>query len=135
MNSKIETLWNNLRPINNDTWEGFGKVVDPNEYRFDDYGAIIKWSEYGKQTDYGWNVDHVFPLSKGGDDNIINLELLHWTNNEAKGDDFPIIAYTTSRKSFSKSLENESKLRMRYRYSDSVIAELAQVYPAVRMYC
>ncbi|KUG25132.1 hypothetical protein ASZ90_005048 [hydrocarbon metagenome] len=35
---------------------------------------------------YGWEIDHIIPLSLGGTDDIANLQPLHWENNRKKSD-------------------------------------------------
>lgn len=69
-------------------WEK-GEVIpkfDPSTWRRDDYGKAIKRDDYGAQTKYGWNVDHITPQSKGGSDALHNLRPLHWESNAAKRD-------------------------------------------------
>jgi hypothetical protein len=63
---------------------------DPDIWRKDFAGAWIRKDSYGMQTKYGWEVDHLRPLSKGGDNNEDNLIALHWQNNRTKGGDYPI---------------------------------------------
>ena len=59
---------------------------DPDAVRKDSCGAWMRKSDYGEQTDFGWNVDHIVPVSKGGTDYIENLVPLQWENNIAKSD-------------------------------------------------
>lgn len=59
--------------------------LDPSEYRKDRLGRIIRYSHYGRRdSDFGWELDHIVPQSKGGDDKISNLQALHWENNMKK---------------------------------------------------
>ncbi len=62
---------------------------DPDIWRKDFAGAWIRKDSYGMKTKYGWEVDHLRPLSKGGDNNEDNLIALHWQNNRTKGADYP----------------------------------------------
>jgi hypothetical protein len=59
---------------------------DPNQYRKDSYGSWIAWSQYGSTSQYGWEVDHIVPVSLYGSDQLSNLQPLHWQNNRRKGD-------------------------------------------------
>ena len=49
------------------------EAYDKNEYRKDFAGAWMQCSQYGKQSPLGWSIDHKYPESKGGDENIDNL--------------------------------------------------------------
>jgi hypothetical protein len=54
-------------------------------YSIDRYGNIIKFSDYGNiASQYGWEVDHNIPKSKGGTDDYDNLQPLHWRQNRQK---------------------------------------------------
>ena len=61
----------------------------PSTHRKDRCGALMVRNQYGTQTNYGWEIDHIRPVSKGGLDYLPNLQPLHWENNSAKADDFP----------------------------------------------
>jgi hypothetical protein len=74
------------------------KGLSPDEYRRDICGNIIAWSEYGnRQSDQGWEIDHIVPKAMrtvaGFEllefDNINNLQPLFWRNNASKSDHFP----------------------------------------------
>ena len=69
-----------------DVWEK-GTIVPNNkssEWRKDQCGAWIAWSEYGnRNSNYGWEIDHISP---GGSDILSNLRPLQWQNNVDKSD-------------------------------------------------
>lgn len=85
----IEPVWRKGRVI-----EGY----DPNIIRKDACGAWIVKDKYGDYDNlYGWEIDHIYPISLGGGNDIINLRPMNCSNNRSKGDDFPsYIADVTS---------------------------------------
>jgi len=62
---------------------------DPKFYRKDRCGQWMKRLAYGTTSDYGWEIDHMRPVSRGGSDELTNLQPLHWKNNRGKGDSYP----------------------------------------------
>ncbi len=73
-------------------WEKASSVAgyDPDIWLKDFAGAWIRKDSCGLHTKYGWEVDHLQPLSKGGTNDLGNLAPLHWQNNQTKGADYPI---------------------------------------------
>lgn len=58
---------------------------DPALWRKDQCGAWMYWPHYGnRQSDYGWEIDHIKPDSKGGEDVVSNARPLQWFNNASR---------------------------------------------------
>ena len=60
---------------------------DKNIWRKDQCGAIIQWDMYGDRSDKyncGWEIDHIKPDSKGGEDIVSNARPLQWFNNASR---------------------------------------------------
>jgi hypothetical protein len=70
-----------------------GRIVpgyDPNLWRIDIRGFLMKFTDHGNtESKYGWEIDHIYPASKGGTDGLSNLQPLQWENNRRKGDNWP----------------------------------------------
>lgn len=74
---EIEKVWKKAKPIRGE---------DPNKYRQDPYGNKINRNSFGKNSEMGWEVDHIKPSSRGGSDSIRNLQALKTSINRVKGD-------------------------------------------------
>lgn len=63
---------------------------NPQDVRKDVCGQFIKWSDYGNTSSrFGWEIDHIRPVAKQGDDSLLNLQPLQWENNRYKSDNYP----------------------------------------------
>lgn len=62
--------------------------MDPTQWRYDACGALMNFYSYGDTTPkgFGWEVDHIYPVSRGGQTVLANLQPLQWQNNRSKGD-------------------------------------------------
>lgn len=114
-------------------WEK-GQIVDgfsPDLYRKDPCGAWIVWDKYGANDNiYGWEIDHIFPLTRLDKLDIPeekkwdlrNLRPMQHQNNASKGDDYP--SYTSIITSEgNKNVEKERNLTVNPRTRE-IIDEL-----------
>ena len=74
----IEQVWQKAK-------DGFNHP----DFRKDHCGALIDREKYGELSLHGWEIDHIKPVARGGDDQLDNLQPLHWQNNRIKADDWP----------------------------------------------
>ena len=74
-----------------DTWEKATPIrrKNPAAWRRDSFGNAIRRGSYGTEGQYGWELDHRNPKSKGGSDRPGNIQPLHWEENRKKGDRYP----------------------------------------------
>jgi 5-methylcytosine-specific restriction endonuclease McrA len=57
--------------------------------RVDAFGSLIWKEAYGNtNSKFGWEIDHIRPVVKGGGDELENLQPLQWQNHRRKGDSF-----------------------------------------------
>lgn len=110
----------------NAAWEKAKTVAghDANVYRQDSAGAWMQKDKYGKEENFGWEVDHMFPESLGGNENNINLQAMQWENNRTKSDNFP--NYKTSVTSNGNSYKQEEQS---WKFNENFISSLKQIYP------
>ena len=73
---QIEKAWKNAKTI---------RRIDPATHRQDPYGKTIYKGSHGKSSEMGWDVDHIKPKSKGGNDTTRNFQALNSSINRSKG--------------------------------------------------
>lgn len=96
---KINQIWDKGRPVDG---------VDSSKFRKDACGAWIARNKFGnRDSDFGWDIDYIYPQSMGGDKNPENLRPLNIQNIVSKADSYPsyISCFT------SKGQDNIRKLQ------------------------
>lgn len=116
----LESIWNKAMEM-----EG----LDPNLFRKDACGAVMARSQYGmRDSNFGWEIDHVYPIAMGGDDNLENLRAMQWQNVDSKGSDFPVYKSAVSFKGF----ENIEDVRNK-RVNSTLVNTLMNIYPSIKL--
>lgn len=85
--TKIGESWSQLTIIL--VWSKANTIIgqEPSKYRMDNCGSIMEFSKHGdRNSEFGWEIDHINPVANDGDDNLDNLQPLNWKNNLAKSD-------------------------------------------------
>lgn len=76
--AEIDAVWAKATPI---------PGQDKNVRRRDVCGHEIEYGAHGNTSSrYGWEIDHIKPVSKGGGDDLDNLQPLYWETNRDKAD-------------------------------------------------
>ena len=58
---------------------------DPVQWRRDEFGYAMSFAAFGDRSSaYGWEVEHITPVSAGGSDAIANLRPMNWQANMAR---------------------------------------------------
>ena len=72
-------------------WENAATITgkNPNVWRKDIMGNIIRYDSYGTRGEFGWHVDHKRPVSKGGSEHLRNIQALHHEANRRKSNQYP----------------------------------------------
>ena len=63
------------------------KDKDPTgkKYRLGAARALIKYQDYGLQSELGWDIDHRIKTSFTKNKKYWNIRAMHWKNNQKKG--------------------------------------------------
>ncbi len=66
--------------------DGVIRGKDPNRYRQDPYDNEMFKASYGLDSEKGWVIDHIVPVSHGGSDELSNLQAMNTAKNRELGD-------------------------------------------------
>lgn len=81
-------------------------------------GRTILKGAYGQvNSQYGWDIDHIQPLSKGGSDTDDNKQIVHVVTNDEKADKITFVIESTTYQVQKKSRSDED-CWANYDYSD-----------------
>jgi len=85
----------------------FGKEISAHDFAG---RKIVKGAYNDRNSEFAWNVDHVYPQSKGGATNDSNLIVCHILTNDEKANKFP--CFTTNKKKFEiLKVQNHYEIR------------------------
>lgn len=73
-------------------WEKGREIpdYDSDVWRWDICGKPIRYADHGDtDSENGWEIDHIYPITLGGATTLDNLQPLQWENNRLKGDNYP----------------------------------------------
>lgn len=94
--------------------------IDIWEYWFGDRSVtrdfanrLIMKDKYGVESENGWTIDHINPISNGGTDVIENIIPVHHLTNKEKGNKFPIF-WTNGSKITLKKIKVFSERKGKY---------------------
>ena len=87
----MEKCNNNLMDLNRETAMRLWVKTYGKETKVHDFAGrtMVKGAYNDRNSDYGWNVDHILPQSKGGVTADHNLVCCHILTNDEKADKFP----------------------------------------------
>lgn len=71
-------------------WDKASKVrgKNPETWRRDTKGNVIRSGSYGTHGEFGWEVDHKKPKAKGGSESLRNMQALKTSVNRKKSDKY-----------------------------------------------
>jgi hypothetical protein len=128
LTEKIVEIWSKARLVDKRIFENKYIKESADEFRLDDMGGIMQKGKFGLLGIYGWNVDYILPLPKGGDDNMVNLRPLHWKNITAKGDDFPTFNGGTGTLTGDR-FHNDDRPVTKFTLTYDMLKLLSTIYP------
>ena len=70
-------------------WEKSYDFSPKGQSASDAYGNRIKYAKHGRtDSPFGWEIDHIKPVAKGGTDDLHNSQPFQWQANRFKSDTY-----------------------------------------------
>lgn len=101
--NKIEEIWSKAAEVSG---------YDSSRWRKDFAGAWIQREQYGLPTEFGWEIFHLIPASKGGTNDTDNLLPIHRQNNLRRANDYPMF-HTAITASGNKNISEDQIWRIK----------------------
>lgn len=116
---KLAAIWDKGIPV-----DGLPAEI----VRKDACGALMVRQRFEDQdSEFGWEIDHIYPLIKGGDESIENLRPMQWKNRREKSNDFPVYFGTVTAEG-----NHNIPLTAQYRISPELASSLSEKYESGR---
>lgn len=65
-------------------------LYHPAVWRRDACGHAMRYTDHGNtNSEFGWEIDHIYPEARGGKTVLGNLQPLYWKTNRQKSDTYP----------------------------------------------
>lgn len=102
---------------------------NPDDWRKDICGALIKYDQYRTDDEFSWDIDHIIPRAMFEDDGKPDIPenriAMHKGNNDSKKDDFPVFTASIVGTEKFQNVRSERRLYL----PPNILKELLKIDP------